>query len=124
MKLYKLKNITSPYRSRAQIWSLDIMAGLALFLIGIMIFFIYSLNQPTQAKENFELLSYDSEIITSNLLSEGYPKDWNSTNVITLGITTNNKINQTKLENLYQIIYVEGNYTKTRNIFNTQYDYY
>ena len=109
---------------KAQIWSLDLMAGLALFLVGIMIFSIYSLNQPSQAKENFGLLSYDGKIIADNLLSEGYPKNWNSNNAITLGITTSNKINQTKLENLYQMIYVQNNYTKTKNLFNTEYDYY
>lgn len=100
------------------------MAGLALFLIGIMIFFIYSINQPFQAKENLELLSYDGKIIADNLLTEGYPKNWNSNNVVVLGLTTENKINQTKLENLYSMIYIENNYTKTKNLFGTQYDYY
>ncbi|NPE26911.1 hypothetical protein HNV12_02825 [Methanococcoides sp. SA1] len=100
------------------------MVAMALFLAGIMIFFVYSINQPTQARENLELLSYDGKIIADNLLSEGYPTNWDSSNVITLGITTDNKINQTKLEKLYDMIYTENNYTKTKNIFNTEYDYY
>jgi hypothetical protein len=111
-------------KTKGQIWSLDLMAGLALFLIGIMIFFIYSLNQPSQAKENLEILSYEGKIIIDNLISEGYPSDWSSSNVITIGITTDSKINQTKLETLYQMIYTQNNYTKTKNLFNTQYDYY
>lgn len=111
-------------KNKAQIWSLDLMAGLALFLVGIMIFFIYSLNQPSQARENLELLSYEGKIIADDILSEGYPTNWDSDDVRTLGLTTDNEINQTKLENLYQIIYMQGNYTKTKNLFNTQYDYY
>ena len=111
-------------RTRGQIWSLDIMAGLALFLVAIIILFIYSLNQPSQTKESFYFLNHDGKIIANNLLSEGYPKNWNTSNVITLGITTNNKINQSKLENIYEIIYLNNNYTKTKNLFGTQYDYY
>ena len=123
MKLYL--QTTSPKQNRkAQIWSLDLMTGLALFLVGIMIFFIYSLNQPSQAKETFAFLNYDGKVIADNLLSQGYPNNWNPSNVITIGIISDSKINQSKLENLYQMIYVQNNYTKTKNIFNTEYDYY
>ncbi len=111
-------------KTRGQIWSLDLMAGLALFLVGMMIFFIYSLNQPSQARENLELLSYDGNIIADNLLSPGYPSDWNASNAITIGLTADRKIDQAKLEKLYQIIYTDDDYDKTKNLFNTQYDYY
>jgi len=109
---------------KAQIWSLDVTAGLTLFLIGIMIFLIYSLNQPGQAQETHTLLSYDGKIIADNLLSPGYPENWNTSSVIAPGLTTANKINQTKVENLYQMIYAQNNYTKTKVLFNTVYDYY
>ncbi len=100
------------------------MAGLMLFLVGIMIFFVYSLNQPSQAQETLALLNYDGKIIADNLLSSGYPDNWNSQTAITIGITTEEKINQTKLETLYQMVYIQNNYTKTKNLFNTIYDYY
>lgn len=100
------------------------MAAIALFLVGIMIFFIYTLNQPSQAQETLALLTYDGNTIADNLLSVGYPENWIPTNVVTIGITTKNKINQTKIENLYQMIYIQNNYTKTKNLFSTKYDYY
>ena len=78
---------------RAQIWGLDILAGMALFLIGIVVFFVCSLNQPVEAQDNFELLFYDGKIIADNLMSQGYPSDWNSSNVISLGISSDDKIN-------------------------------
>lgn len=111
-------------KTKGQIWSLDIIAGLTIFLVSIMIFFIYSINQPSQAKESLIFLSYDGKIIADNLISEGYPSNWNTSSVSSIGLTTNNKINQTKLENLYQMIYVQGDYDKTKNIFSTGYDYY
>jgi len=104
---------------KGQIWSLDIMTGLALFLVGIAIFFIYSINQPSQSKETFELLNYDGKMIADTLLSQGYPENWDTSNAITIGLTTSNKINQTKLENLYQMIYVQNNYARTKNLLNT-----
>ena len=100
------------------------MTGLALFLVGIAIFFIYSINQPSQSKETFELLNYDGKMIADTLLSQGYPENWDTSNAITIGLTTSNKINQTKLENLYQMIYVQNNYARTKNLLNTGYDYY
>jgi len=62
--------------------------------------------------------------VANNLLSSGYPQNWEADSVMTLGITDNNKINQTKLEQLYEMIYTDNNYTKTKNLLNTQYDYY
>jgi hypothetical protein len=111
-------------KSKGQIWSLDLMAGIALFLVGILIFFIYTLNQPSQAKETLELLTYDGKIIADNLLSEGYPSNWTPSTAITIGITSSSKINQTKLETLYQMIYTDNDYTRTKNLFNTEYEYY
>jgi len=111
-------------RTKAQIWSLDIMAGIVLFLVGIIIFFTYSVNQSSQAEDNLGRLYYDGNIIADNLLSEGYPTNWNTENVVTLGLTTSKKINQTKLENLYEMIYIQNNYTETKNILNTEYEYY
>jgi hypothetical protein len=111
-------------RKRAQIWSLDIMAGMMLFLTGIMIFFVYTLNQPGEAQENFELLFYDARVIANSLMSSGYPQKWDSANIVTLGITDDNRINETKLESLYNIIYTDSNYSYTKNILNTRYDYY
>jgi hypothetical protein len=104
---------------QAQIWGLDVLSALTIFFIGIMIFFIYSLNQPGESRETFELLSYDGKIITDNLMSPGYPENWEADNVVTLGITSNNKINETKLEKIYNM-----DYTQTKQLFNTIYDYY
>jgi hypothetical protein len=52
-------------------------------------------------------------------MSPGYPENWEADNVVTLGITSNNKINETKLEKIYNM-----DYTQTKQLFNTIYDYY
>lgn len=100
------------------------MAAMMLFLVGIMVFFTYTLNQPGEAQENFELLFYDGRVIADSLMSSGYPQKWDSSNIVTLGITDNNRINETKLESLYNMIYTDNNYSYTKNLLNTRYDYY
>lgn len=112
------------FHSRAQIWSFDLLAGIMLFMAGITIFFIYSLNQPGQTQETFQLLSYEGNAVANNLMASGYPEKWNLTNVVTIGITDGNIINQTKLEQLYEMIYTQNNYTLTKHLLNTQYEYY
>ena len=111
-------------KTKAQVWGLDVMTGFAMFLVAMLVFFIYALNNSEESTETFELLTYDGESIADNLISEGYPKNWQTTNVQFIGLTTNNKINQSKLEELYKMIYTDGDYAKTKGKFNTIYDYY
>jgi len=107
---------------KAQGWGMDLMIALSIFLIGVVIFYIYSLNNPNEAKENIEDLFHDGESLTNILLSEGFPNSWNSTNVVRIGIFSNDKINDTKLERFYDLSQTE--YEKTKALFNTRYDYY
>lgn len=107
---------------KAQAWGFDLMVAVAIFSIGITVFFIYSLNQPAQAKEILEKLSYDGKIITNSILSNGYPENWDSGNVVKIGILSDNKINETKLNRAYDL--AKDNYEETKNLFNTNYDYF
>jgi len=107
---------------RGQAWSIDLIIAVIIFSAGILIFFIYSINQAGEAKEVLSELGYQGDVILNNLLSEGYPQDWNQTNVVTIGILSNNKINETKLERFYN--YSISDYSATRSKFNTRYDYY
>lgn len=110
--------------SKAQVWGLDVMMGAALFLVTIMIFFTYTINYTEESSDEFKLLTYDGESIAESLLSEGHPKKWSSFNVEIIGLTTNNKINQTKLDELYTMIYTNGNYSLAKRKLNTIYDFY
>lgn len=111
-------------KKRGQIWSFDVMIASALFIVTILIFFTFSLNQSDETTEAFDLLFYDGNVLADNIMSEGYPKNWNSSTVSIIGLTTDNRINQSKIEELYTMIYFENNYTRTKNLFNTKYDYY
>lgn len=108
-------------RKRAQGWGFDIIIASTLFLFAIILFYQYSLNYSSENEEIIQSLSYDGNIIGNSLLSEGYPKNWNATNVITPGILSDNKINNTKLELFYNL---SLDYNKSKSLFNTRFDYY
>ncbi|MCX6748539.1 MAG: hypothetical protein NT076_02955 [Candidatus Pacearchaeota archaeon] len=106
---------------KSQAWGLDLMMALAIFLVAIVGFYLFSLNQPNEREQMGEMF-YDGEFIADNILSEGYPADWNSGNVFSIGILTENKINKTKLERFYQL--ANSDYGKTKRLFNTKYNYF
>ncbi len=107
---------------RAQAWGMDLMVAFVIFTIGIVIFYFYAINQPGEAEEKIDSLSYEGKIIGDSIFSDGYPENWDSSNVVTLGILSNNKINETKLDRFYNLASVD--YSRTKNLFNTRFDYY
>lgn len=109
-------------RKKAQGWGFDLIIAGTIFLIGIITFYLYSLNYPKEGQETLDVLFYEGNFIADSLLSNGFPDSWNSTNVIKIGLTNNNKINQTKLENFYNLS--TEDYQKTKAVFNTRYNYF
>jgi len=112
------------YRKKAQAWGIDLMIAMIIFTVGIVIFYFYALNAPGEAKETMESLSYDGKIIMNTIFSEGYPLDWNPGNVVNIGILSDNKIDETKLENFDAMTGTDDDYDRTKILFNTRYDYY
>jgi hypothetical protein len=106
---------------RGQIWSMDFVVGITIFLVGFLIFYFYSLNNPLESKEIIENLEYDGKLITNFILSEGSPTNWNLSNVLSIGILTDGKISDLKLEYFY--FFTKDNYSDTKIMFNTKYDY-
>jgi len=106
---------------KAQAWGIDLIIATMIFSIGIVVFFVYSLNSPSDVKDKFQILTYEGENIINSILSNGEPDNWNENNVQKIGILNNGKINETKLNRFYHLS--ENDYQKTREIFNTKYDY-
>lgn len=107
---------------KAQAWGTDLMVASVIFTSAIVFFYFYALNDPNEAQESIDSMLYDGRIIADVILSEGYPKNWSSGDVVTIGILTNNKINETKLERFYDLAIF--NYPRTKSLFNTKYNYY
>lgn len=114
----KLKSI----HKKAQIWGLDLVVAVAIFSISLSIFYFYALNGKAEVFEKIELLSYDAKQISQSILSSGYPEDWNEQNVVEIGLTTDGKLNETKIGRFYNM--TQNDYNETKRLLKTSNDYY
>ncbi len=106
---------------KAQVWSLDAIIGVTIFTSAIILFYVYAVNFSDDAQVALTEMQNDGKFVSSNLLSEGSPRNWNLTHVEVPGISNRNRINQTKLDLLYL---VNQDYNKTKRLLNTRFDYY
>ncbi len=109
-------------KKRGQAWGFDLIIGSILFAIGVIGFYFFAINSQQEQYDKLEELNYAATSLADTLLSEGLPNEWDSDNVVRIGITSNSKINQTKLERLYNLSL--QNYEITKNKFNIIKEYY
>jgi len=112
---------------KAQVWGFDLIIASIIFISGILLFYVYSINYPKESYEKLDGLFNDGEFIAEGLLAEGFPINWTQDNVIRIGLTTNNKINETKLENFYLLSNNQTNplgYKKSKSLLSTGYNFF
>lgn len=98
-----------PYKNKkAQSWSFDLAIACVIFMIGIITLYFYAINYTNQAKNNLDTMLYEGNIATEIILSESYP-----------GILSNNKINQTKINE-----FNSQDYNSKKRQLNLNYDFY
>ena len=108
-------------KKRAQAWGFDITIAAIIFSLAVITFYLFSLNYSDEAGESLNALDYDANSIANALLSEGYPAQWNSGDVIKIGLLSNSRINETKLLSFKELSL--SDYPKTKSIFNTLHNY-
>ncbi len=106
-------------KRRGQIWSLDMMMAVVMFMLALFMVYQYLINSERTNVSDIEELARDSQVISSQLLSEGLPKGWNSTDVKMIGVAKDFRINETCWERFSNI-----SYDRSRSVFNTRYHYY
>jgi len=106
---------------KAQAWGFDITIAAIIFTLAVITFYLFSLNYSGEAEESLGALEYDANTIANALLSEGYPAQWSSENVIKIGLLSDSRINETKLLSFKELSL--SDYPKTKSIFNTLHNY-
>jgi hypothetical protein len=104
---------------KAQAWGFDLVAGLVIFSFVLITFYFYAFNYSAGDEETFRKLQLEGKLIGDSLLSEGSPVDWDGTNVVRIGLLSDGKINETKLQR-----FIDLDYNKTKLLFNVRHDYY
>ncbi len=107
---------------KAQAWGFDVIVATGIFIFGMVVFYIYTINYPNGEQEKFDDLLYEGNIIADNLFSEGYPENWTILSVSKIGLTSKNKINQDKLEEFYDLVSLD--YSRTKSLFGVKYNYF
>lgn len=82
--------------NKAQVWGIDIFIAIIIFIIGIIILYVYSINYVNQANDNIQELLYQGNNAADILLGPGGN-----------GIISNNSIDQAKLDEYYLLDYEE-----------------
>jgi len=122
--IYKIMN-----KKRAQAWGFDLILGMVIFLFGIFVFFLFSLNYNSSYDSTLDELKYQGRTVGDSLLSEGFPRDWdksdfNSGTLSKIGIMSNDSLDESKLKNLSEITSTSLSYNKTKNILNIKDEFY
>lgn len=108
---------------KSQIFYLDFLLGLSIFLI----IFLIAINLTLKEKNNDSIILREAEKLSNYLLSEGIPKNWSNETlyneeVIFLGILSNESLDINKLNNF--ILLCDQNYSYVKNSFSLKSDFY
>jgi len=79
---------------KAQVWSLDLIIASVIFSIGIIILYIYAINYSPETKNQLNELFYEGNLASKLILSDS-----------DIGILSDNKINQDKLNDFNNFDY-------------------
>ncbi|MCK4730059.1 MAG: hypothetical protein KAT28_01965 [Candidatus Aenigmarchaeota archaeon] len=105
---------------KGQIFSFDFLIACSIFILvlAILISHIgYNTMQLNELKEKRELTQSGYKL-SEIFFMEGYPKNWNVSNVEIIGLQTNNRIDWNKLKELENL-----GYQKSLILLGLKYDY-
>jgi hypothetical protein len=103
-------------KKNGQIWTTDFVIGLLLFMLVVLITVKVAFTMyPSQ--KHIEVYR-DAVHLSDALLSQGYPSNWTTSNVLIPGIAENNRINNTKLLAMTNL-----NYSTAKTLLHITSDY-
>jgi hypothetical protein len=106
--------------NKSQMWFTDFVIGLVIFSLAIISYYTYTTNITKQDLIVMEDIISDSKVVSASLMSSGYPQNWESNNVVRIGITNdNNEINNVQFNE-----FIELDYNTTKRLFGSVYDYF
>lgn len=105
-----------------QAWGIDLMIAAAVVMAGMTLIYLYSYQLASRGERQLDSMNAIGERLANALLTEGQPENWNRTSVTSIGILTEGKIDQQKLDDWYFL--TQQDYNATRRIFRTDYQYF
>ena len=110
-------------KKNAQVWSIDLIVAVIIFLLALVFFYKYSLNNIYAQEDNNQNLIDDGKKISDYLVSEGYPSSWSSSDVRAIGLTDGNmRLDKDKVALFYNLSFAD--YPRARRLMSNINDYY
>lgn len=107
---------------KSQVWAIDLAIAFIIFLAAILLFFKYSINLSQADSGMQKDLVLNAKLVSANLVSAGYPEDWDMGNVTTIGLTDGNtRLSLSKIEQFDEIARL--NYSRSRTLLSSIGDY-
>lgn len=92
---------------RGQGWGLDLIAGVIIFIAGVMVLYVYAINYTSQSNKVLDELYYEGNLISELMLTdEPY------------GIITDGVVDQTKLD------LFNSSYDVRKDTYGVRHDFY
>jgi len=112
--------------NKAQALTYDFFIALAIFIAVVSLVMVQWYFSSVQMQESMEKNSaLKATLLASQAwFREGYPKYWDSDNVVELGLANEGKINRTKMEMLYQLGYSRVTLLLNLGHYNLRYEIY
>ncbi|MBW2981020.1 hypothetical protein KY360_06410 [Candidatus Woesearchaeota archaeon] len=108
---------------KSQVWSLDLMIAVLIFLVALLAFYKYSSNIIDSEQQDVDNILLDAKLISTYLVSAGFPEDWTTANVTLIGLTDGDtRLSKEKVEQFSDI--ASSDYTNSRRLLSTMYDYH
>ncbi len=111
---------------KSQIWSLDFVTSIMIFLIVLIpLFFIWSyVNTQNQQQIIFDEVETLTMSISDSLIrTKGFPEGWDNSSVTIIGLASEeNILNATKVS--YFLTMGNNEYNRTRTILTGGYDFF
>ncbi len=105
--------------TKAQAWYVDFILGISLFIAALVIYYNYIYEFSSQEENSYNKLIDESSVVSSSLVTSGFPNDWNNSNVVRIGLADETKINRVKLKSFKRL-----NYSKAKSYFGIVDDYF
>jgi hypothetical protein len=106
---------------RAQAWYMDFIFAMIIFTGCIILFYSFFPNVTTQELTDLDDVYLDGRVLSSALLSSGYPTNWTNTTVQRIGIIDDRRLNITKYALFASM--TSNDYYRVKDLFNLRADF-
>ena len=108
--------------TKSQLWSIDLIVALIIFVGAVLFFYKYSANTTNIEEDSMNDLLLEAKLLSSYLTSTGVPANWTSSDVSLAGLTDGElRIDKAKIDAFANI--AAADYQRSRTLLTASHNY-